>query len=48
MKLLKDLGCSLAQGYYFSRPLPAPDFENAYLRGAGHSAPAAPSARPER
>jgi EAL domain-containing protein (putative c-di-GMP-specific phosphodiesterase class I) len=23
---LNDLGCDLAQGYYISRPLPAPDF----------------------
>ena len=32
MKLLKDLGCALVQGYYFSRPLHASDFENTFIR----------------
>ncbi len=32
IKLLKDLGCEVVQGYYFSRPLPAPDFEAAFVR----------------
>ena len=27
LKLLKDAGCDIVQGYYFSRPLPAEDFE---------------------
>ena len=27
VRLLKELGCAYAQGYYFSRPLPASDFE---------------------
>ena len=27
LKLLKDAGCDLVQGYYFSRPLPPEDFE---------------------
>ncbi|MBO4385088.1 MAG: EAL domain-containing protein [Clostridia bacterium] len=27
LKLLKDAGCDIVQGYYFSRPLPADEFE---------------------
>ena len=34
LKLLKDLGCEIVQGYYFSKPLHATDFEDAYIRGA--------------
>ena len=30
-RLLKDLGCELVQGFYFSRPLPAEVFESKYL-----------------
>lgn len=27
MRLLKDMGCDIIQGYYFSRPVPAKEFE---------------------
>ena len=27
VKILRDKGCDLVQGFYFSRPLPAEDFE---------------------
>ena len=32
LRLLKDLGCGMVQGYYFSRPLHPSDFENLYVR----------------
>ena len=32
LKLLKDLGCVMAQGYFFSRPLHPTEFEKKYLR----------------
>ena len=32
VRLLKDLGCQLVQGYYFSRPLQALEFEETYIR----------------
>ena len=32
MQLLKKLGCAIVQGYYFSRPLHAADFENLFIR----------------
>ncbi|MDO4803339.1 MAG: EAL domain-containing protein [Lachnospiraceae bacterium] len=36
LHLLKDLGCAIVQGYYFSRPLPPSEFETRYLTdGAG-------------
>ena len=31
IRLLKDLGCDLVQGYYFSKPLHASDFERKFL-----------------
>lgn len=31
LKLLKDAGCDLVQGYYFSRPLPPDEFERKIL-----------------
>ena len=34
LRLLKKLGCSLVQGFYFSRPLHPRDFEKEYLRKA--------------
>ena len=32
LRLLRDAGCDLVQGYYFSRPLPAEEFEKKILR----------------
>ena len=31
LKLLKGAGCDLVQGYHFSRPLPAMEFEQEIL-----------------
>jgi EAL domain-containing protein (putative c-di-GMP-specific phosphodiesterase class I) len=31
LQLLKEAGCDLVQGYYFSRPLPADEFERQLL-----------------
>ena len=27
LKMLKNMGCNIVQGYYFSRPIPAEEFE---------------------
>ena len=35
LNLLKELGCNVVQGYYFSRPLHPSDFEAAYLEDMG-------------
>jgi EAL domain-containing protein (putative c-di-GMP-specific phosphodiesterase class I) len=32
LRLLKDLGCAVVQGFYFSRPLHPTDFENRYIQ----------------
>ncbi len=32
LRLLKSLGCELVQGYYFSRPLHASEFETTFIR----------------
>ena len=34
LKLLKDLGCEYVQGFYFSRPLPASEFEDTFLKNS--------------
>jgi EAL domain-containing protein (putative c-di-GMP-specific phosphodiesterase class I) len=32
LKLLRELGCPLVQGFYFSKPLPADEFEEKVIR----------------
>ena len=32
LQMLRELGCQLVQGYYFSKPLPANEFEELALR----------------
>ena len=34
LRLLKQMGCALVQGYYFSKPLPAAEFESAFIQNA--------------
>ena len=34
VKLLKKLGCKMVQGFYFSKPIPAPEFERTVLNRA--------------
>lgn len=31
IEVLKDLGCEIIQGYYFSKPIPMDNYENSYL-----------------
>ena len=38
VEVLRGLGCQLVQGYYFSRPVPAPDLEQLLGTGVGASA----------
>ena len=35
LKLLRDAGCDLVQGYYFSRPIPSEDFEKLIQKEIG-------------
>ena len=35
LKILKNLGCDMVQGYYFSRPIPSAEFEKNYVKGNG-------------
>ena len=35
MRLLKEMGCALVQGYYFSRPLPVEEFERSVFKSGG-------------
>ena len=32
LKILKNLGCDIIQGYYFSKPIPALEFEEKFLK----------------
>ena len=43
---LQGLGCDLAQGFYFSRPLPPAAFDE-LLRNASGPAPGLAASRPE-
>jgi diguanylate cyclase (GGDEF)-like protein/PAS domain S-box-containing protein len=42
VRLLRDMGCQFAQGYHFSRPVPAEDFPAAAARIASLAAAGAP------
>ena len=32
LRMLKKFGCEMVQGFYFSRPLPADEFESAFIK----------------
>ena len=34
LRILKELGCERVQGFYFSRPLPASEFESSVISKA--------------
>jgi diguanylate cyclase (GGDEF)-like protein len=38
VEVLRDLGCKLVQGYYFSKPVPAPELERVLRNGIGVAA----------
>ena len=38
LRMLRDLGCPVVQGYYFSRPLHLSDFESKYLQSSKEDA----------
>ena len=38
LERLRDVGCQVAQGFYLGRPVPASEFHQRFLRGAGLSA----------
>lgn len=40
LNILEEIGCYGVQGYYFSCPIPASEFESRYLRGCGAKASA--------
>lgn len=40
LNILEEIGCYGVQGYYFSRPIPALEFESRYLRRCGEKASA--------
>lgn len=35
VEFLRGAGCTMAQGFYYSRPMPCDEYENRYLRGEG-------------
>jgi EAL domain-containing protein (putative c-di-GMP-specific phosphodiesterase class I) len=43
LQMVRDLGCDAAQGYFFSRPMPAPEFEAAWLVSEAEAVSSAPA-----